>query len=309
MDLKNKKILVTGGGGFLGQNLIKKLLERNVARENIYSPSAAELDLRVRRNCEEAVKGAGLVIHAAGITGNVQMHRDHPGQIFYDNLVMGVELMEAARKAGVEKFVTIGSATEYPENARLPLREEDLWVGPVEENHAPYTVAKKMLLVQAQAYRRQYGFNAIHLLLTSMYGSGEHKDGGPIPSIIQRVADARKSGSKYIEVWGTGKPTRDFLYAEDAVEGIVLAAEKYDKPEPINLGSGYEISIREVAETIMKSMGLKAELKFDTSKPDGQMRRILDTGRAEKEFGFKAVTDFEDGLRKTIAYHASLSAN
>lgn len=303
MDIRNKKILISGGSGFLGTNLIGKFLRSGIDRKNIYAPGSQELDLRLRENCEKAVRGMDIVIHAAGITGNVELHRAHPGQIFYDNLIMGVELMEAARKAGVEKFVTIGSATEYPENARLPFREEDLWVGPVEENHASYTVAKKMLLVQAQAYRKQYGFNAIHLLLTSMYGSGEHEDGGPIPAIIRRAEEAKRDGEKSITVWGTGKPTRDFLYVEDAAEGILLAAEKYDKPEPVNLGSGFEISIREIAEMIVGLFGLKVELKFDDSKPDGQMRRILETGRAEKEFAFKATTDLTDGLQKTIEYH------
>src|SRR3989344_8682498 len=212
MDLKDKKILVTGGSGFLGQHLIRKLRERGVPEKNIFAPRSAELDLRLRENCEKAVRGTNLVIHTAAITGNVELHKSKPADIFYDNLIMGVELMEAARKAGAEKFVTIGSATEYPDNARLPFREDDLWAGPVELFHAPYTVAKKMLLVEAQAYRKQYGFNAVHILLTNMYGPGEHEDGGPIPSIIKRVAEAQKSGTQHLEIWGTGKPTRDFLY-------------------------------------------------------------------------------------------------
>ncbi len=211
--------------------------------------------------------------------------------------------MEAARKSGVEKFVTIGSATEYPDNARLPFREDDLWGGPVEPLHAPYTVAKKMLLVQAQAYRKQYGFNAVHLLLTNMYGPGEHNDGGPIPALIRRVGDAKRNGLPEVEVWGTGRATRDFLYVEDSAEGVVRALQVYDKAEPVNLGSGFEISIKELAELIKKLMNYEGTLRFDASRPEGQPRRVLDTSRAEREFGFKATTDFENGLRKTIIYH------
>lgn len=304
-NLQYKKILVTGGTGFLGQHIVRNLLARGVPQKNIFTPKSEDLDLRKRENCRKAVAGRNVVIHTAGITGNVELHKNHPARIFYDNLMMGVELMEAARVSGVEKFVTIGSATEYPNNARLPYREEDLWIGPVEENHAPYTIAKKMLLVEAQAYRKQYGLNAIHLLLTNMYGPGEHEDGGPIPSMIRRVADAKKNGRNFMEIWGTGKPTRDFLYVEDAAEGIILAAEKYDKEEPVNLGSGYEISIKEVAETIMRVMNFTGQLKFDASKPDGLMRRLLDASRAEREFGFRAMTDFEKGLKKTVTYHGS----
>ncbi len=303
MNLADKKVLVTGGAGFLGAHIINQLLACGMPAENIFSPKAEALDLRTRENCEKAVAGRNLVIHAAAITGNVVLHQEHPGKIFYDNLMMGVELMEAARKAGVEKFVTIGSATEYPDSAKLPFREEDLWVGEVEPLHAPYTVAKKMLLVEAQAYRAQYGFNAVHVLLSNMYGPGEHPDGGPVPSLIQRVAAARAKKEKFLDVWGTGTPTRDFLYVEDAADGIIRIAEKYDKPEPINLGTGREISMRELAETIMKLMDFDGEIRFDPTKPDGQKRRLLDPTKAEREAGFKAVTELKDGLRKTIMFH------
>jgi GDP-L-fucose synthase len=303
MDLKSKKILLTGGAGFLGSHVVKKLLDCGVRRENIFVPRSRELDLRDKKNCERVVLGQNLVIHLAGITGDTEFHRENPAKIFYDNLMMGVELMEAARLTGVEKFVTIGSATEYPENAPLPMSEENLWIGFPEAVHAPYTVAKKMLLVQAQAYRKQYSFNAIHLLLTNMYGPGkEAAKGFVITNIIKRVLEAERSGKNEIEVWGTGKPTRDFLYVEDAAEGIVLAAEKYDKPEPVNLGSGWEVSIKEIAETICGLMNFKGKIRWDIEKPDGQLRRMLDTGRAEREFGFRPRTSLENGLRATIEW-------
>lgn len=302
MDLRDKKILLTGGNGFLGTHVLEALIARGVSQENVFMPRSAELDLRILTNCARAVKGRQIVIHTAGITGNAEFHKAHPGSIFYDNLVMGVQLMEAARNAGVEKFVTIGSATEYPSSAVMPLTEDELWIGPVERNHEAYTIAKKMLLVEAQAYRSQYGFNAIHLLLTSMYGPGERIDGGPIPSLIKRIAEAKAGGVDAVGVWGTGNATRDFLYVEDAAQGIVLATESYDKPEPVNLGSGREISIRELAETIGRIMDYKGSFDFDPMKPEGQARRLMDTSRA-LDFKFHSETDFEQGLKKTIASH------
>jgi len=303
MDLKNKKILVTGSAGFLGQHLIVKLLARGVPRENIFAPSSKELDLRRAENCTAAVRGIDVIIHLAGITGNVELHRARPAEIFYDNLIIGVELMEVARCAGVKKFVAIGSASEYPENAPVPLIEENLWIGPPEENHASYVVAKKMLLVQAQAYRRQYNFNAVHLLLTNMYGPGEHPDGGPIPSFIIRVLEAKRSGARFVEAWGSGRPTRDFLYVEDATEGIVLAAEKYESDKPVNLGSGIEYSIKEIFELIARLTDFHGEIRWDTSKPDGQLRRVLNTVWADRSFGFKPRTNMEVGLKETIKHH------
>lgn len=303
MDLKDKKILVTGAGGFLGTHILETLVARGVPERNILMPRSTELDLRKLGDCDKAVEGQHLVIHTAGITGNIEFHKAHPAEIFYDNLVMGVQLMEAARRGGVEKFITIGSATEYPEYAPVPLNEENLWLGPVEETHVSYTIAKKMLLVEAQAYRAQYGFNAIHLLLTNMYGPHEKIDGGPIPSLIKRIADAKAVHADTVTVWGTGNVTRDFLYVDDAAEGIVLAAEKYDKGDPANLGSGYEVSIRDLAMTIGRLMDFKGSFIFDTTKPEGQQRRMLEVSRALREFGFHATTDFEKGLQKTIASH------
>lgn len=288
----------------MGQHVVKKLLDTGVPRENISVPDIASMDLRLKENCEKAVEGKDAVIHLAGITGDTEFHRDHPAEIFYDNMVIGIELMEAARKAGVSKFITIGSATEYPENAPIPFREENLWTGFPEPVHAPYTVAKKMLLVQAQAYRAQYGFNAVHLLLTNMYGPGkEAVRGFVITNTITRILKAQQEGDNEIEMWGTGEPTRDFLFVKDAAEGIVLAAQKYDKSEPVNLGSGWEISIKELAETIARLMDFKGKIAWNTEKPDGQMRRMLDGTRAQHEFGFQPSTSFEDGLRETIEWH------
>jgi len=303
MDLKYKKILVTGGAGFLGQHIVSKLKNKGVQKEDILIPRSQDLDLRVKENCEKVVKGINVIIHAAGATGGVDFHKRNPAIAFYDNLIMGVELMEAARKEAVEKFVTIGSAASYPDNAPLPYKEEDLWIGPPEETHAPYTVAKKMLLVQGQAYRRQYGLNVIHLLMTNMYGPLEPIS-YVIPMLIDKITKAKTSGGR-VEVWGTGRPTRDFLFVEDAADGIILATEKYDKPEPVNLASGKEISISDLVNIVCRHMNFDGEVFWDTSKPDGQSRRLLDTSRAEKEFGFKASTDFSEGCEKTIRYHSS----
>ncbi|MEK7180873.1 MAG: NAD-dependent epimerase/dehydratase family protein [Patescibacteria group bacterium] len=304
MNLKKKKILVTGGAGFLGQHVVRRLLEKGIKEQNILVPRIENYDLRLIENCEKVVKGQNLVIHLAGLTGGIEYHKQNPATIFYDNLMMGIQLMEAARKAEVEKFITIGSATEYPENAPLPFRESDLWRGFPEPIHAPYTVAKKMLLVQAQAYRKQYDFNAIHLLMTNMYGPGEKLDSSfVIPSLIRRIWQAEKENQNFIEIWGTGKPTRDFLYVGDAAEGIIKAAESYNKPEPVNIGSGWEISIKELTGIIVRLMNFKGEVRFDETKPDGQMRRMMDTTRAEQEFDFKASTDFEVGLKKAIGWY------
>ncbi|MBI4085830.1 MAG: GDP-L-fucose synthase [Candidatus Liptonbacteria bacterium] len=308
MELKEKKILVTGGAGFLGKFVIEKLIGRGVATENIFIPREAEFDLRNREQCLRATEGQDIVIHLAGKAGGIGFNRERPGELFYDNIVMGVELMEAARKAGAGKFVGIASVCSYPKFTPVPFREDDLWSGYPEETNAPYGLAKKMLLVQAQAYRAQYGMNAITLFPVNLYGPGDSFDlsrAHVISSLIKKVADAKKENNGFIEAWGSGKPTREFLYVEDAAEGIALAAEKYDKPEPVNLGSGKEISIKELAETICRLMDFRGELRWDASKPDGQPRRQLDVSRAEKEFGFKAKTDFETGLKKTIEWYMS----
>jgi GDP-L-fucose synthase len=247
-----------------------------------------------------------VVIHLAAKVGGIGANREQPAAFFYENLMMGVQLMHEAWRAGVEKVVAIGTVCAYPKHTPVPFREEDLWEGYPEETNAPYGLAKKMLLVQAQAYRQQYGFNAIYLLPVNLYGPGDNvdpKNSHVIPALIRKCVEAKERGDPVVEVWGTGRATREFLYVEDAAEGIVLAAERYDSPEPVNLGAGMEISIRELAGLIAGIVGFEGEIVFDASKPDGQPRRCLDTTRAEANFGFRARTPFEEGLRKTIEWY------
>jgi GDP-L-fucose synthase len=301
MDLKDKHILVTGGGGFLGSWVVKELIRRGVPEGNISVPRSKDTDLRVESNCVEAVKGKDIVIHIAALTGGIEFHAKHPGEIFYDNLLMNVQLMEAARVAGVKKFVSIGSATEYPANAEAPYREDDLWKGPVEKGHFPYSTAKLMMLVQGQAYRTQYGFDAVHLMLNNMFGPREKPESGfVIPSLIKKVLDAKKSGDQFMTSWGTGKAKREFIYIGDAARAVMLATEKYDKPEPVNVGSGEEVSIKELITMIAEFAGFTGEIRWDATKPDGQLRRSIDTSRAEREFGFRAEVPFREGLKKTV---------
>ena len=310
MELKNKKILVTGGAGFLGSHIVEKLLEKGVPRENVFAPLSRNFDLRKWENCQKVVAGQDIVIHLAAKVGGIGFNQEHPAELFYDNLMMGVQMMEAARQVGVEKFVAIGTICAYPKFTQVPFKEEDLWNGYPEETNAPYGLAKKMMLVQAQAYRQQYSFNAIYLLPVNLYGpenSFDPKKSHVIPAIIRKVYEAKKENKNYIDVWGTGKATREFLYVEDAAEGIILAAEKYDKPEPVNLGSGMEISIKDLVELICRLMNFNGEIRWDTSKPDGQPRRMLDVSKSEKEFGFKAKTDFKKGLKNTIDFFNNLN--
>ena len=307
LDLTKKKILITGADGFVGKHLVKNLLEkRKVPKENLYLPTFEELDLRKWEDCQKAVKNQDIVIHLAAKVGGIGLNREIPGEMFYDNAIMGIQLMEAARQARVEKFVAIGSICSYPKFTPVPFKEKDLWSGYPEETNAPYGLAKKMSLVQAQAYRQQYGFNAIYLLPVNMYGpedSFNPPKSHVIAAIIRKVYEAKKEGKNYIEAWGTGKPTREFLYVEDGAEGIILATEKYDKPDPVNLGSGKEISIKDLVELICKLMDFKGEIRWDASKPDGQPRRCLDTSKAKKEFSFEAKTNFVEGLKKTIQWY------
>lgn len=308
MDLHDKKILVTGGGGFLGKVVLAKLRARGVPGTNIFSPRAAELDLVKWENCVKAVAGRDIIIHLAAVVGGIGANREHPGKFFYENLMMGVQLMEAARMSSIAKFVAIGTICAYPKFTPVPFKEDNLWSGYPEETNAPYGLAKKMLLVQAQAYRAECNFNAIYLLPVNLYGPGDNFDlesSHVIPALIKKIYDAKKSGQDHIDVWGTGKATREFLYVDDAAEGIVLATEKYEKTEPVNLGSGMEIAIRDLVETIARLMDFKGEIRWDASKPDGQPRRSLDVSRAEKEFGFRAKTNFEEGLQKTINWYAA----
>ena len=307
LNLSKKKILITGAQGFVGKHLVKNLLEkRKVAKENLFLPTFEELDLRKWEDCQKAVKRQEIIIHLAAKVGGIGLNREIPGEMFYDNAIMGIQLMEAARQAKVEKFVAISTICAYPKFTPVPFKEDDLWLGYPEETNAPYGLAKKMSLVQAQAYRQQYGFNAISLIPVNMYGQGDSfdpKKSHVIAALIRKVYQAKKEGKNFIEVWGTGKATREFLYVEDGAEGIILATEKYDKPEPVNLGSGMEISIKDLVQLICKLMDFKGEVHWDTTKPDGQPRRRLDVSKAKKEFGFQAKTNFEEGLKKTIQWY------
>jgi len=307
--LKNKKILITGGGGFLGSFLIEKLKGRGVPAENIFVPELPEYDFRKPDDITRALAARGtpdIVIHLAARVGGIGFNQRFPGEIFYDNLIMGTQLMDLAYRLGVEKFVGIGTICAYPKFTPVPFKEEDLWNGYPEETNAPYGLSKKMMLVQGQAYRAQYGWNSIHLLPVNLYGPRDHFDperSHVIPALIRKVDEAKKAGKDHIEVWGTGKATREFLYVDDAAEGITLAAERYDGGEPVNLGSGMEISVKDLTEMICRLMDFRGEIKWDSSKPDGQPKRRLDVSRAEKYFGFKAKVSFEEGLRRTIDWY------
>ncbi len=308
MHLVDKKILVTGGTGFLGTRVVAALIVRGVPKKNIFIPRSKTADLRKMSECRKAVKGKDLVIHLAARVGGIGFNKENPGSLFYDNLIMGTQLMEAAREAGVKKFVAIGTICAYPKHTVVPFMEDTLWNGYPEETNAPYGLAKKMLLVQAQAYRVQYNFNAVYLLPVNLYGPGDNfdpKSSHVIPSLIKKFADAKKSRKKSVEVWGTGKATREFLYIDDAAEAVVLAAEKYEKSDPVNVGSGIEISIKNLVKAIVKITGYTGEIKWDVTKPDGQPRRLLDVTRAEREFGFRATTDFTEGLKNTVAWYFS----
>jgi GDP-L-fucose synthase len=290
-----KSVLVTGGAGFLGRHVVAVLRERGADR--IFVPRSADFDLREKDAIIRALNWSKpeIIIHLAAVVGGIGANRENPGRFFYDNAIMGIQLMEQARRFGVEKFVTIGTVCSYPKHTSVPFREDDLWNGYPEETNAPYGLAKKMLLVQGQAYRQQFGFNAIYLLLANLYGPGDNFDPATshvIPALIKKCIDARERGDDHIVVWGTGSASREFLYVRDAAEGIVLATERYDDPEPVNIGSGQEITIRELVELIKELTGFRGDVRWDTSKPEGQPRRRLDTSRARERFGFEARTDF-----------------
>ena len=301
----NKKILVTGGAGFLGSFLVEKLKEKGVKEESIRIPRSRDTDLRYWENCVKAVRDIDIVIHLAARVGGIGFNRKYPATLFYDNAMMGIQMMEVARQEGVEKFVAIGTVCAYPKFTPVPFKEKNLWGGYPEETNAPYGLAKKMLLVQSQAYRQQYGFNSIFLLPVNLYGPRDNFDlesSHVIPALIRKFVEAVENNKKEVIVWGTGKASREFLYVEDAARGIVLATEKYNKPEPVNIGAGFEIKIKDLVELIAELTGFEGEIRWDTSKPDGQPRRCLDVSRAKEEFGFEAKTDFKDGLRKTIEW-------
>lgn len=306
LNLKTKKILVTGGAGFLGSFVVQKLLDRGVPKKNITIPRSKDYDLRKWENCIKVVKNQDIIIHLAAKVGGIGYNREKPGEMFYDNIMMGVQLIEAARQAKVEKFIAIGTICAYPKYNPAPFVESSIWHGYPEETNAPYGLAKKMLLVQAQAYRQQYGMNVIYLLPVNLYGPGDNfnpDSSHVIPALIKKVADAKKSDQKHIEVWGTGTASREFLYVDDCAEGIVLATEKYNKSEHVNIGANKEILIKDLVQIICKLMNFKGKIKWDKTKPDGQPRRVVDATLAKKEFGFQAQTDFERGLKKTINWY------
>jgi GDP-L-fucose synthase len=306
----DKKILVTGGAGFLGSSIVEKLVnERKVDPGKIRIPRSQEMDLRRWENCVKAVKDVDVVIHLAAKVGGIGFNKKYPATLFYENAIMGIQLMEAAREEGIQKFVAIGTVCAYPKHTLVPFREEDLWSGYPEETNAPYGISKKILLVQAKAYRDQYGFNAIYLLPVNLYGPRDNFDpeqSHVIPALIKKMVDAKSEGKKEVVVWGTGKASREFLYVEDAAEGILLATEKYNKSDPINLGAGKEITITELVELIARLTGYQGKIIYDASKPDGQPRRCLDTSKAKKEFGFEAKTDLTEGLKRTIEWYTKM---
>ncbi len=302
----DKKILITGGAGFFGSQVVRLILEKGTLPDNIRIPRSGDTDLRRWENCVRAVKDCDIVIHLAAKVGGIGFNQAYPADLFYDNAIMGIQLIEAARREGVEKCIVAGTICAYPKYTPVPFREDTLWDGYPEETNAPYGLAKKILLVQSQAYREQYGFNAIYLLPVNLYGPGDNfnpESSHVIPALIRKFTRAMETGAPYVEVWGTGAASREFLYVDDAARGLVLSAERYNKPDPVNLGSGMEITIRDLVTLIQELTGYQGEIRWDTTKPDGQPRRCLDVSRAEKEFGFRAVTPFRDGLRQTIAWY------
>ena len=305
-----RRVTVTGGGGFLGKAVVRTL--EAAGADEIFVPRSHEYDLRTPDGIERLLTDGlpQMVIHLAAVVGGIGANRENPGRFFYENAVMGIQLMEQARLAGVAKFVTIGTVCSYPKYTPVPFREDDLWNGYPEETNAPYGLAKKMLLVQGQAYREQYGFNVIHLVPVNLYGPGDNFDPASshvIPALIKKCVDAREAGDPFIEVWGSGNASREFLFVDDAAAGVVLAAERYDQPEPVNLGVGAEIAIRDLVSLIVEQTRYEGEIRWDTTKPDGQPRRSLDTARAKNAFGFAAQVSFADGLRATIHWYETAS--
>jgi len=301
-----RRVVVTGGGGFLGSYLVERLQQQGDAE--VLVPRRRDYDLRqigdIRRMYKDMAPD--LVIHLAAVVGGIGANRERPAEFFYDNLMMGVQLLHEGWQCSIEKFIAVGTICAYPKFAPIPFREDDLWAGYPEETNAPYGLAKKMLLVQSQAYRQQYGFNSIYLMPVNLYGPRDNFDPGSshvIPALIKKCVEAVRAEAREIVVWGDGSPTREFLYVEDAAEGIILAAERYNQSDPVNLGSGFEISIRDLVQKIADLTGFKGDIVWDRTKPNGQPRRKLDTSRAEEYFGFRAVTDFNVGLQKTIEWY------
>lgn len=301
-----QRVLVTGGNGFLGRHVVHELVARGA--QDVFIPEHSTYDLRQEADVARLYHDfpATLVIHLAATVGGIGINREHPGSFFYDNLMMGILTMEHARRTGVEKYVGIGTICSYPKFTSVPFREDDLWNGYPEETNAPYGLAKKMLLVQGQAYRQEYGFNALYLLPVNLYGPGDNFDPASshvIPALIKKCLDAQHAGADHIVAWGDGSPTREFLYVEDAAKGIVMASEHFNGSEPVNLGSGFEISIKDLVDLIAELTGFAGDIRWDTSKPNGQPRRKLDVSRAQDLFGFEATTDFRAGLKRTIEWY------
>jgi GDP-L-fucose synthase len=308
MELRSKRIIITGGSGFLGSHLVQGLEQSGY--RSVFAPTHKEVDLTRGDAIERLFNDhkPEIVIHGAAVVGGIGANRSNPGRFFYENAIMGIQLIESARRHGVEKTVVLGTICAYPKFTPVPFREEDLWNGYPEETNAPYGLAKKMMLVQCQAYREQYGMNAIFVLPVNLYGPRDNFDlqsSHVIPALIRKCVEAVQTGREEIVLWGDGSPTREFLYVEDAVDGILLATERYNKSAPVNLGSGMEISIRDLATLIARLTGFIGKIVWDTGQPNGQPRRCLDVSKAEQEFGFKAKTPFEDGLRKTIDWYVA----
>jgi GDP-L-fucose synthase len=303
---KNTRVMVTGGHGFLGKHVVARLIEHGARK--IFVPRSRDFDLRTGDGIQRALDAGqpNIILHLAATVGGIGANRENPGTYFYENAIMGIQLMEQARLAKIDKFVTIGTVCSYPKFTPVPFKEDDLWNGYPEETNAPYGVAKKALLVQGQAYRQQFNFNSIHLIPVNLYGPGDNfdpKSSHVIPALIKKCVDARQNNEPYIEVWGTGSASREFIYVEDAAEGIVLGAERYNGADPVNLGVGAEITIRNLVTTIARLTGFNGDIRWDATRPDGQPRRALNTARAREYFGFASGTPFEEGLERTIKWY------